>query len=85
VGPRANLDRCGKCRPHRDFFLCKISFIGPSFEVQHSCLFIIVLRVETYFHVSRVQCVGGIGSGGGEGESGFRIGAFGTGGSVRIL
>ena len=47
------------------FFFCKILFIGPSFEVQHSCVFTMVLRVETYFRVSRVQCVGGIGRGGG--------------------
>jgi len=66
----------------RGFFFCKISFIGPSFEVQHSCVFTMVLRVETYFYVSRVQCVGGIGSGG---ESGFRTGPFGAGGSVRTL
>ena len=67
---------------HRDFFFCKISFIGPSFEVQHSRVFTMVLIAETYFYVSRVQCVGGIGSGG---ESGFRTGPFGAGGSVRTL
>jgi hypothetical protein len=50
-------------------------------EVQYSCVFTMVLRAETYLHASRVQCVGGIG----RCESGFRIGSFGAGGSVRVL
>jgi len=43
--------------------------------------FTMVLRVETYSHASRVQCIEGIG----RWESGFRIGSFGAGGSVSVL
>jgi hypothetical protein len=50
-------------------------------EVQYSCVFTMVLRAETYFHASRVQCVGGIG----RWASGFRIEPFGAGGSVRVF
>jgi hypothetical protein len=51
-------------------------------EVQYSCTFFtMVLRVETYSHASRVQCIGGIG----RWESEFRIGPFGAGGSVSFL
>jgi len=62
------------------FFLMNHLLVLP-FAVRYSCVFTMVLRVETYFHASRVQCVGGIG----RWESGFRIGLFGAGGSVRVL
>jgi hypothetical protein len=50
-------------------------------EVQYSCVFAMVLRVVTYYHASGVQCIGRIE----RWESGFRIGPFGAGGSVRAL
>jgi hypothetical protein len=32
VGPRAGLDRCGKSRPHRDFFFFFFSTIVDRFD-----------------------------------------------------
>ena len=59
MGPRPGLD-CEKISPPLGFYLMNHLLVLP-IEVQYSCVFTMVLRIETHFHASRVQCIGKIG------------------------
>jgi hypothetical protein len=44
VGPRAGLDRCGKSRPHRDFFFFLYSLLLCSYFIRICCFVLIALH-----------------------------------------